>query len=123
LACIEMLEAGYTRLGEFHYLHHDTHCAPYADPAEMSARIFAAASETGIALTHLPVFYAHGGFGPAPAGEGQRRFLHDMEGFQRLMARCETLVTRPQDRLGLAAHSLRAATVEEIAALASACPG
>src|SRR3546814_9321119 len=72
-----MLESGFTRVGEFHYLHHDPAGAPYADPAEMSRAIVAAAAGTGIALTHLPVFYAHGGFGGAPASDAQRRFLHD----------------------------------------------
>ncbi len=122
LACVEMLEAGFTRLGEFHYLHHDQDGRPYADRAEMSARIFAAATETGIALTHLPVFYAHGGFGPQPTGQGQRRFLHDYDGFARLMEACDRLA-RPQDRVGLAPHSLRAATMEEINRLAQDFPG
>lgn len=123
LAYVEMLEAGYTRLGEFHYLHHGPDGQPYADPAEMSARIFAAAQATGIALTHLPVFYAHGGFGPVPAGPGQRRFLHDTDGFARLIARCDALVTRPQDRVGLAPHSLRAASGAEIGQLAAGFAG
>lgn len=118
LACIEMLEAGFTRLGEFHYLHHARDGRAYADPAEMSARIFAAAHETGIALTHLPVFYAHGGFGPAPSGEGQRRFLHRYDDFASLVEACDRLA-RPQDRVGVAPHSLRAATLDEINRLAA----
>ncbi|NPD16615.1 formimidoylglutamate deiminase [Xinfangfangia sp. D13-10-4-6] len=117
LACVEMLEAGYTRLGEFHYLHHAPDGGRYADPAEMSTRIFAAATETGIALTHLPVFYAHGGFGPQPAGEGQRRFLHDYDSFARLVEACEAMA-RPQDRVGVAPHSLRAASIAQINRLA-----
>ena len=123
LACVEMLEAGYTRLGEFHYLHHAPDGRPYADPAEMARRIRAAAEETGIALTLLPVFYAHGGFGGAPASEGQRRFLHDIDGFSRLMEACAAGPHRPQDRLGLAPHSLRAATMEEVLRLADLWPG
>ncbi|MBV0893075.1 formimidoylglutamate deiminase [Paracoccus sp. Z118] len=123
LAYAEMLEAGFTRVGEFHYLHHDTNGSPYADPAEMSLRIFAAAEATGIALTHLPVFYAHGGFGPAPAGDGQRRFLHGPDSFGRLMESCAARLSRPQDRLGLAPHSLRGATIEEIRELAETWPG
>ncbi|MCU0899084.1 MAG: formimidoylglutamate deiminase [Cypionkella sp.] len=119
LAYAEMLEAGFTRVGEFHYLHHAPDGRPYADPAEMSARIFAAAEQTGISLTHLPVFYAHGGFGPQPAGDGQRRFLHDPESFARLVSACDAMA-RPQDRVGLAPHSLRAATVRHIADLAQA---
>ncbi|WP_151719632.1 formimidoylglutamate deiminase [Gemmobacter serpentinus] len=123
MAAVEMLEAGYTRLGEFHYLHHAPDGHPYADPAEMSGRIIAAAEETGIALTHLPVFYAHGGFGGAAANDGQRRFLHDLDAFDRLMERCQVHLTRKQDRLGLAPHSLRAATPNEIRHLAARWPG
>ena len=55
------------RVGEFHYLHHDRDGTPYADIAEMAERIAAAAAETGIGLTLLPVFYAHSGFGGARA--------------------------------------------------------
>src|SRR5690242_7951438 len=75
-AFIEMLEGGFTRVGEFHYVHHDPAGKPYADPAELTTRVVAAAATSGIALTLLPVFYAQGGFGGAPANEGQRRFLH-----------------------------------------------
>lgn len=122
LAYMEMLEAGYTRVGEFHYLHHASDGARYADPAELSARIFAAATQSGIALTHLPVFYAHGGFGPKPPNVGQRRFLHDLDGFARLVQACD-LLARPQDRVGYAPHSLRAATIDELRGLHNALPG
>jgi formimidoylglutamate deiminase len=56
-AFLEMLESGFTRVGEFHYVHHDPEGAPYADVAELAVRIAAAAAETGIGLTLLPVFY------------------------------------------------------------------
>src|ERR1700761_4356694 len=56
LAYMEMLESGFPRVGEFHYLHHDANGAPYANIAEMAERIAAAAHQTGIALTLLPVF-------------------------------------------------------------------
>ena len=59
LAFAEMLETGFTRVGEFHYLHHDPAGRPYADPAELATRIIAAAVSTGIGLTLLPAFYAH----------------------------------------------------------------
>ena len=42
---VEMLEAGFTRVGEFHYLHHDRDGSPYADLAEMAARIAAGGRE------------------------------------------------------------------------------
>lgn len=121
-AYIEMLEAGFTRVGEFHYLHHAPDGRPYADPAEMSVRVAAAAEATGISLTHLPVFYAFGGFGRQPAGEGQRRFLHDLDGFVRLMERCAAIITRPQDQLGFAPHSLRAASLDQLAELWTTFP-
>ena len=57
LVYVEMLEAGYASVGEFHYLHHAPGGTAYDNPAELSVRIAAAAAETGIGLTHLPVLY------------------------------------------------------------------
>jgi formiminoglutamate deiminase len=117
-AYAEMLESGFTRAGEFHYLHHDRDGRPFADPAEMSGAIIETARETGIALTHLPVFYAHAGFGGTTPGDGQRRFIHDIDGFATLLdalhARAKAL---PDAVVGIAPHSLRAVTPEELAAL------
>src|SRR3712207_2227128 len=84
-AMMEMLEGGFTALAEFHYLHHDADGRPYADIAELAGRIAAAAQETGMGLTLLPVFYAQGGFGGAAPAEGQRRFINDPEGYGRLL--------------------------------------
>src|SRR6185369_8169133 len=64
-AYLEMLEAGFTTVGEFHYLHHDVDGRPYGNPGEMAERIAAASAQTGIGLTLLPSFYAYGGFGGA----------------------------------------------------------
>jgi formiminoglutamate deiminase len=117
-AFVEMLEAGFTRVGEFHYVHHDTAGKPYADPAELTARVVAAAEKAGIALTLLPVFYAQGGFGGAPANEGQRRFLHDVPGFARLLDSSRRLVAHlPDSVVGIAPHSLRAVTPEQLGQL------
>lgn len=115
LVCSEMLEAGFTTLGEFHYLHHDPAGRPYDDIGEMAGRIAAAAAATGIGLTLLPVFYAHGGFGGAPPTDGQRRFINDPDGFARLVESAgQHLDGLAGARMGIAPHSLRAATVEEI---------
>ena len=65
---VEMLKSGYTAVGEFHYVHHDVDGRPFADYAELSEQIIAAARTTGIGLTHLPVLYGCGGFGGKPAG-------------------------------------------------------
>jgi formimidoylglutamate deiminase len=112
---VEMLEAGFTRVGEFHYLHHDQAGVPYANIAEMADRIGAASVSTGIGLTLLPVYYAHSGFGPQQPTEKQCRFINDREQFAALMAASRSIVERiPAARLGVAPHSLRAATVHEI---------
>jgi formimidoylglutamate deiminase len=110
LAYVEMLERGFTRVGEFHYLHHDPKGAPYGNIAELAERIASAARETGIGLTLLPVFYAHSNFGGAPPVAGQRRFINSVDGFAKLMEKCRGLV----DSVGVAPHSLRAVTAEEL---------
>lgn len=111
----EMLEAGFTRVGEFHYLHHDKDDQPYSNIAEMAERIAAASSTTGIALTLLPVFYAHSGFGGATPNEGQRRFINDVNRFAHLLEKSrESLQNLNQAVLGVAPHSLRAATPAEL---------
>jgi len=117
-AYVEMLESGFTRVGEFHYLHRAPDGGAYADPAEMSARIAAAASATGIGLTLLPVFYAHSGFGRTAPGTAQRRFVQSLDEYVALMMRCrEHLEPLPDAVLGIAPHSLRAVTPEELSAL------
>lgn len=114
-AYVEMLEAGFTRVGEFHYLHHDRDGRHYADIGELAARIASAASATGIALTLLPVFYAHGGFGGQAPTHGQRRFINDVNSFGQLIeSSSKAISTLPDAVLGIAPHSLRAATAEEI---------
>lgn len=115
LAYIEMLETGFTRVGEFHYLHHDPSGVPYANIAELAERIVAAAQQTGIALTLLPVFYAHGNFGGRPPVPGQKRFLNDTARFAKLVeASRSTIALLPDANLGIAPHSLRAVTPDEL---------
>jgi formiminoglutamate deiminase len=123
LAYIEMLETGSTRVGEFHYLHHAADGSAYADPAEMAAAIAAAAAESGIGLTLLPVFYAHSGFGGLPPGDGQRRFICTIDQFAALRGRCrDALAALPDAVLGTAPHSLRAVTTEQLTQLAELAP-
>jgi formiminoglutamate deiminase len=118
LAYVEMLEAGFTRVGEFHYLHHDPDGAPFANPAELAGRIVAAAAETGIGLTLLPVFYAHGGFGGVPPNPNQRRFICDPESFTSVVEGSRrAAAAHPGTVVGIAPHSLRAVTPDELAAI------
>jgi formiminoglutamate deiminase len=116
---VEMLEAGFTRVGEFHYLHHDKDGAPYADPAEMAGRIAAAAEASGIGLTLLPVFYAHAGFGARAPLPEQRRFVSSLDLFARMVEGSERHVA-PLARavVGIAPHSLRAVTPEQLSVVA-----
>jgi formimidoylglutamate deiminase len=124
LAFVEMLEAGFTHVAEFHYLHHDPDGQPYADPGELAGRVAAAAAHAGIGLTLLPVFYAHGGFGGAPPAARQRRFLSDPEGFARIVAACRRVVQSLSGAsVGVAPHSLRAVTPEELAAVVQLADG
>jgi formimidoylglutamate deiminase len=120
-AMMAMLESGFTALAEFHYLHHDIDGQPYADRAELAGRIVQAAGETGIGLTLLPVFYAHGGFGGLPPTEGQRRFVNDVDGYLRLLEGARAAVATLDDGVvGIAPHSLRAVTPESLGAVLAA---
>ncbi|RBP11170.1 formimidoylglutamate deiminase [Roseiarcus fermentans] len=115
-AYVEMLEAGFGAVAEFHYLHHDVSGGAYANRAEMAERIAAAAAGTGVGLTLLPVFYAHAGFGGAPARPEQRRFVNDLDSYAALVADCRRALGAAAV-VGVAPHSLRAATPEELAAV------
>jgi formimidoylglutamate deiminase len=113
-AYVEMAKAGYAAVAEFHYVHHDPAGRPYADPAELAGRVIAAAETAGLALTLLPVFYAHAGFGGTPATAGQRRFVHAPYTYAQLFERLATLAGTRDFVLGVAPHSLRAVTPEEL---------
>ncbi|MEQ1494717.1 MAG: formimidoylglutamate deiminase [Novosphingobium sp.] len=114
-AYAEMLETGFTRVGEFHYLHHDAAGNPYSDPARLSQSIVAAAAGSGIGLTLLPVFYAHSGFGGTEPSHAQRRFINNLDGFARLLEAARTAIASlPGAIVGVAPHSLRAVTAGEL---------
>ena len=118
LAFIEMLEAGFTRVGEFHYLHNDADGRAYAHPGELTDAIVAASAESGVGLTLLPVFYAHGDFGGAPPTHGQRRFVTDVDGFAGLVSHARAAIRNLNGGgVGVAPHSLRAVTPDELVAI------
>ena len=126
LAYMEMLESGFTHVGEFHYLHRAPDGAFYDEPAAMAARIAAAADISGIGLTLLPVFYAHSGFGGAPPHAGQKRFISAPDEFARLVEGSIVAVAGlTNSRVGIAPHSLRAVTpagLAEVLSLAKSSP-
>ena len=119
---LEMQEAGYASVGEFHYLHHQAGGTPYADLGELSGRIAAAAATTGIGLTHLPVLYTYGGAGQAPLQDGQARFGNSVDRFNDLVAKARDVVAHlPADcRVGIAPHSLRATSPDDLKAVLAA---
>jgi len=128
-AYADMLEAGFTSVGEFHYLHRTPEGGLYADPAELALRHVAAADAAGIGLVLLPVFYEASGFGGALPTDGQRRFVTDLDEFAEIVARVRK-GTRATERtgesgggressriIGIAPHSLRAVTPQSLASL------
>jgi formimidoylglutamate deiminase len=124
MVMLEMAEAGYAAVAEFHYLHHAPGGGAYGDLAEMSGRIAAAAAETGLGLTHLPVLYERGGCDGRALAAGQLRFGNDPERFARLWeGAARALKALPEDTvLGVAPHSLRAASPEGIRAVTALNP-
>ena len=122
MAYVEMLESGFTRVGEFHYLHHAPDGAPYAG-AGMAGAIAAAAAESGIALSLLPVFYAHAGFGGKAPEPAQRRFITGLDTYARLREQSGAALAGLDGAvLGCAPHSLRAVTPDELSALQALAP-
>lgn len=104
----EMLELGYTRVAEFHYVHHRPDARRYLPTQSMAQALIAAAEETGIGLTLLPTLYQRGGFRDEPLASRQQRFQCGSEEF---LALCEGLaapLSARRMRLGVAMHSLRA---------------
>lgn len=116
----EMLEQGYTRVCEFHYVHHQPDGRPYAPWTAMSDALVAAAADAGIGLTLLPTFYQRGGLRDEPLAARQRRFAHAGETFLSLcegLAGCED---GARLRIGAAIHSLRAVSGDAIRELLGA---
>ena len=114
---LSLLKGGYTGIAEFHYLHNDLDGTPYARREELSLAIFEAAQATGLELTHLPVFYAHSNFGGLAPTDGQRRFIQDIDGYARMIEALRTPAAQAGHKLGIAPHSLRAVTPEEMGRL------
>ena len=113
---IEMLEAGYTSVCEFHYVHHDTDGRPYADDTTLSLALLRAAQTAGIAITLLPVLYQTSGFGAKPPRADQARFIRSTDNMLSLLERLAPAAQAQGAVLGLAPHSLRAVPPDSLAA-------
>lgn len=109
----EMLCAGITTVGEFHYLHHDERCSGYA----FDEVVLKAAKDVGIRIVLLNVFYNKGGFGK-PLENPQKRFgSQSLEIFWQQMDKLGSVIDKNTQTLGVVAHSTRAADIDDIAAL------
>mgnify|MGYP002004736342 CR=1 FL=1 len=109
----EMRQAGFSQVGEFHYIHHRPDGTPYEDPAELSHAMIRAAKTAGIGITLLPVLYAYSGFGAQPPEDGQKRFLHDAQSYLALIRQLHAQYKdTPLVKIGAAFHSLRAVSPE-----------
>ncbi len=120
----EMVLAGYTAVGEFHYLHHGPDGTPYDDANAMGLALVAAATDAGIRITLLDTCYLSAGFGAAPEGV-QRRFSDGdaaawAERVAALAASVEALDERV--RVGTAIHSVRAVPRADLSTVAKARP-
>ena len=124
LVFMEVQEAGFASVGEFHYLHHQTGGQSYDTLSELTNRIFSAATVSGIGLTHLPVFYTYGGAGRTGLTGGQLRFGNDLDRYNRLVSEArETAKSLNSDtNVGIAPHSLRATSPENLQEVVAAHP-
>jgi formimidoylglutamate deiminase len=115
---VEMVEAGYGRVVEFHYVHNDPEGRAYADPLETARAHIRAAETAGIGLTLAPVLYSHSNFGGHAPKHGQRRFIQSTDAYLRNL---DALAATGVD-LAVSVHSLRAVTPPQIAEVLKAAP-
>lgn len=118
---LEMLQAGYTRVAEFQYLHHQPNGARYDNIAEMSLQTLQAANDVGLGYTGLPVLYQYSGFGKQSPQDQQRRFINNIESFESIFTELSAQ-PRSNSNLGMAAHSLRAINTTDFSALLNHLP-
>jgi formimidoylglutamate deiminase len=120
----ELLQAGYTQVCEFHYLHNDPQGRPYAEPGEMALALMRAAQRVGIGLTLLPTLYMRSGFGASGLREDQRRFGSTPDSVLRIAHEIMRQAGEGNGiTAGIALHSLRAVdkgALREAAAAAGA---
>lgn len=112
-AFLEMLLAGITTVGEFHYVHHQPSGKPYPDPNAMAQAVIGAAADVGIRLVLLRTVYLRGDF-DAPPSARQQRFCDDA--LDRSMASIDALCASDV-QVAVAAHSVRGVALADIVRL------
>jgi formimidoylglutamate deiminase len=111
----EMLAAGYTTVGEFHYVHHQPDGQPYTAPNAMAEAVLQAGHDAGIRVVLLMTAYAQAGF-KQPPQEDQRRFCD--ASVEDYLTRVEAL-RNSGVLIGVAPHSVRAVPEEWFCAIAA----
>jgi formiminoglutamate deiminase len=116
----EMVAAGFTAVGEFHYLHHQPGGTPYDDPNAMGRALVEAAKDAGIRIALLDTCYLSSGFGE-PVGTAQLRYFDGDSG--RWAARTAQLRGNDATMIGAAIHSVRAVPAEQMPTIVAAAEG
>ena len=117
----ELRSSGYTWVGEFHYVHNAPNGKPYDDRTCLADAVLRAAADAGIGICILPVLYQRGGFNSEELTPAQRRFFLDNDSFLDLVSDLRTRhATDPNVEVGIAFHSLRAVSMDDIQRVASA---
>ena len=115
---VEMLEAGYTSVGEFHYLHNKPDGERYADHTEMAMRLYDSGVETGMRICMLPVLYKNGGMGK-PLEPRQLPFgMADLAQYDTYHQQLQSKVPAGFG-LGVTAHSIRGVDKDTLKAFAA----
>ncbi|MGC4110203.1 MAG: formimidoylglutamate deiminase, partial [Nocardioides sp.] len=116
----EMVAAGITGVGEFHYLHHQPDGTPYDDPNAMGHALVEAASRAGLRITLLDTCYLSSGFGKPPEGVQVR---YDDGSAAAWAERVAGLQEGDATRVGAAIHSVRAVPRDQLPAVVEAARG
>jgi formimidoylglutamate deiminase len=116
--------AGYTAVGEFHYVHHRPDGTPYEEPNELALAVIDGARAVGVRIVLLMAAYARGGAGRGPTA-AQRRFCdRSVEAYLSRVERLAAAVAGdPLVTVGYAPHSLRAVPADWLAEIARHASG
>ena len=120
MAFLEMVLAGTTTVGEFHYLHNDVSGRPYDDPNLLAKQVIAAARSVGIRIVLLRTAYLRSGY-QLPPDPGQARFFESAGDFVRNMQALtdEYSDGAPDVRFGVALHSICAVPLHDLEGIAA----
>jgi formimidoylglutamate deiminase len=120
MAFLEMVLAGTTTVGEFHYLHNAPDGRPYDDPNLLSKQVIAAAQSVGIRIVLLRTAYLRSGY-ELPPDPGQSRFFESTSAFLENMGALihECSAAPCEVRFGIAPHSVRAVPLADLKKIAA----